>query len=87
MDSGLPTVADWSADAHVRDARVGVVVVAVLRVLPLVGAGIMEHEVDLLALGCRWWRGSSLGVELLLYTVKHRGSNFLTSRGLETILW
>ena len=36
---------------HVSDARVGVVVAAALRVLPLVGAGIMEHEVNLLALG------------------------------------
>lgn len=35
---------------HVRDARVGVVVAAALRVLPLVGAGIVKHEVDLLAL-------------------------------------
>ncbi len=36
---------------HVRDARVGVVVAAALRVLPLVGAGIVKHEVDLLAPG------------------------------------
>lgn len=51
MDSGLPTVAACSLTPNVGDADVGMVVAAVLRVLPTIGVLVVEHEVDRLALG------------------------------------